>query len=161
MGQGFLRPAGSGLLLSWALCGSATWVRWPAVRKGAVQQTVAAAPPLSRPAARRRSTCTLALPVRESNVVDKLLNKRYAALYPTAFATYRRDTGESADTDWVEGWCACDVVGGLIAHVCRQQVEAAEVISLMPPSLPYLLASKPCPQTTAPARCGRCQRTRR
>ncbi len=29
----------------------------------------------------------------ESNVVDKLLNKRYAALYPTVFMTYRRDTG--------------------------------------------------------------------
>ena len=27
-------------------------------------------------------------------MVDKLLNKRYAALYPTVFMTYRRDTGE-------------------------------------------------------------------
>lgn len=33
-----------------------------------------------------------ALP-RESNVVDKLLNRRYAALYPHVFVTYRRDTG--------------------------------------------------------------------
>ncbi|KAL4433733.1 hypothetical protein ABPG75_000174 [Micractinium tetrahymenae] len=37
---------------------------------------------------------------RESNVVDKLLNRRYAALYPHAFVTYRRDTDDAPSKVW-------------------------------------------------------------
>ncbi|KAL4450695.1 hypothetical protein ABPG77_001051 [Micractinium sp. CCAP 211/92] len=37
---------------------------------------------------------------RESNVVDKLLNRRYAALYPHVFVTYRRDTDDAPSKVW-------------------------------------------------------------
>ncbi|EFN53068.1 hypothetical protein CHLNCDRAFT_137358 [Chlorella variabilis] len=37
---------------------------------------------------------------RESNVVDRLLNKRYAALYPSTFVTYRRETDDSPSKVW-------------------------------------------------------------
>ncbi|GAB4819917.1 hypothetical protein N2152v2_006963, partial [Parachlorella kessleri] len=37
---------------------------------------------------------------RESGVVEKLLNKRYAALYPTTFVTYRKDTDPSPSKVW-------------------------------------------------------------
>jgi len=31
---------------------------------------------------------------RESNVVDKLINKRFGALYPSTFVTYRKETDD-------------------------------------------------------------------
>ena len=33
-------------------------------------------------------------------MVERLLNKRYAALYPSTFVTYRKDTDESPSKVW-------------------------------------------------------------
>jgi hypothetical protein len=37
---------------------------------------------------------------RESTVIERLLNKRYAKLYSTTFATYRKDTDDSPSKVW-------------------------------------------------------------
>lgn len=47
-----------------------------------------------------RLTLIKLLLYRESTVVERLLNKRYGALYPNVFATYRKDTDESPSKVW-------------------------------------------------------------
>jgi Protein ENHANCED DISEASE RESISTANCE 2, C-terminal/START domain len=43
---------------------------------------------------------TYAILCRESTVIERLLNKRYAKLYPSTFATYRKDTEDSPSKVW-------------------------------------------------------------